>query len=136
MIGLTKNQAAAFKIGSWHYSTTIIDRITQPPFPEISVKFIIGIGRNQAHPDLGMVIDKPGAQIFALVCYHIDQITVLVFAFDPGDFFSIDPWMAAAGGSFALWRNIKFSISSQNLRRSFSAVLPLCCPQLLKQAQR
>ena len=136
MIGLTKNQAAAFKIGSWHYSTTIIDRITQPPFPEISVKFIIGIGRNQAHPDLGMVVDKPGAQIFALVCYHIDQITIPVLALNIGYFLCIDPWMAAAGGSLALRRNIKFRISSHNLLRSFSAVLPLCCPQLLKQAQR
>ena len=109
MVRFTKNQAAALKILLTHNGTAILQGVAQTALPKGFIKFIVGIGGNNAHPNLGFVIDKARAQIFPLVGNHIHQITVGIAAFNLSYFFAKHPGMSVSSGSFSLGGNKKFS---------------------------
>ena len=109
LVRFAKNQATAFKVLLTHNGAPIFQSIAQTALPKGFVKFIIGIGRNYAHANLGFVVDKARAQIFALVGDHVHQIAVGIAALNLGDLFTENPGMTIASGPFPLGGDKKFS---------------------------
>ena len=125
LIRLAEDETAAFVIVPGHHRFAVIQRVLQPPFPEGFVKFIIGIGAEDTHPDLAVVIDKTGAEIFSFVRHHVHQVAVSITPLHPGHFFPVHPGMPAPGRALPLFCYIKLRIVSHRRPRvSCSLALP------------
>ena len=126
-IGFAKDQAAAGKIRTGHNGLAIVHGIPNAALKKGLVKAVIGIIGKEADPDLGMVIVKTCADVFAFFTDNIDKTAIFRFLRFLEDFSLKDPRMTHTGPIFAFFGDCNLNeIAHGFLSFVFLELLPYC----------
>ena len=101
-VRLAKDHPAGVQIRRVHDGLPVVPRPLQLSPPEGFVKAVIGVPGDEPHTDLGLLGQKTGAQIAALLADDIHQSAVGRFTFYVQDLCIIHPGMPLDDGVFRL----------------------------------
>ena len=101
-VRLAEDDPAGVQVRRVHDGFPVVPGPLQLPPPEGLVKAVVGVPGDEPHTDLGLLGQKTGAQIAALLADDIHQSAVGRFTFYAQDFRVIHPGVALNDGVFRL----------------------------------